>query len=99
MANRLAHLSAILVIGGAVLAPQSVYAQCFVNPNGEQCCINPNGSQSPPGCKNIFNPPNAPPKRASDGLPLCPLHFYRCALNKGGQIDPAHPNCCWDLTR
>lgn len=44
-------------------------------------------------------PVPAPPKTASDGKALCPQHFYRCALNRGGRIDPAHPDCCWDLTK
>jgi hypothetical protein len=27
----------------------------------------------------------------------CPTNFYRCALNNGGRVDPAHPGCRWNL--
>ena len=25
-----------------------------------------------------------------------PQEYYRCDLNRGGRIDPANPNCCWN---
>ena len=30
------------------------------------------------------------------GGPQCATNYYSCALNKGGQIDPANPGCCWN---
>jgi hypothetical protein len=25
----------------------------------------------------------------------CRKNYYKCSLNRGGRIDPANPDCCW----
>ncbi|MCB1460843.1 MAG: hypothetical protein KDJ23_13730 [Rhodoblastus sp.] len=27
----------------------------------------------------------------------CRVNYYKCDLNRGGRVDPAHPGCCWNL--
>lgn len=43
----------------------------------------------------INNP--APSPSLAVPAAACPRNFYRCSLNAGGKLDPAHPDCCWNL--